>query len=133
MADFVSALFGRITTAPLVAADLGARLYPVDKVPQNAMAPYGTYQVISDDRPVDLKGYSAARVPRIQYDIYAEKYGVAKRIAENIIAAVAVPGPHSGVQFGFVKAIGPRDLSADSTLGTLSRASLDLLPEHRVI
>jgi len=100
MADFVSALFGRITTAPLVAADLGARLYPVDKVPQNAMAPYGTYQVISDDRPVDLKGYSAARVPRIQYDIYAEKYGVAKRIAENIIAAVAVPGPHSGVSSG---------------------------------
>jgi hypothetical protein len=80
---------------------------------------------------------SATRVPtrvsRVQYDIYAKKYATARKIADNIVTIVAVPGTHGGVKFGLVKAEGPRDLSDDSTSGTLSRASLDLLPEHRLV
>lgn len=131
MADFVSALHGWITTAPTVSPDLGTRLYPRDKVPQNAVSPYGMYQVISDPRPEHLKGYDRARQSRVQIWIVAATYGAARSISEKIIAAVSVPGIHGGIKFGRVKAEGPRDLSQDTSSGTVSMASTDLLVEHK--
>lgn len=131
MADFAIALRGRIVAAPTVSADLGTRLYPRDKVPQNATKPYATYQVISDPRPEHLKGYQRARQSRVQVDVFADTYEKARSIGENIIAAVATPGTFGGIKFGRVKGEGPRDLSEETASGTVSRASLDLLPEHR--
>jgi len=130
MADFAIVLRGRIVAAPAVAADLGSRLYPRDKVPQTAIKPYATYQVISDPRPEHLKGYDGARQSRMQIDIYADTYERARLIGENIIIAVAMPGAQGGVRFGHTKGEGPRDLSEESVSGTISRASLDLLTEH---
>lgn len=130
MVDFVIALRGRIVAAPAVSTSLGSRLYPVNKVPQNAAKPYAYYQVISDPRPEHLKGYDSARQSRIQIDIVADDYATARAIGENIIETVAVPGTHGGIRFGRTKAEGPRDLSEETASGTISRASLDLLPEH---
>lgn len=131
MADFVSALQGWITTTPAIASDLGTRLYPRDKVPQNVAKPYGMYQVISDPRPEHLKGYDRTRQSRVQIWIVADTYGAARIISEKIITAVAVPGIHGGIKFGRVKAEGPRDLSQDTASGTVSMASTDLLVEHK--
>lgn len=130
MADFAIALRGRVVAAPSVSAVLGTRLYPRDKVPQNAPKPYGYYQVISDPRPEHLKGYDGARQSRMQVDIIADDYASARAIGETIIAAIANPGIFGGIRFGRTKAEGPRDLSEETASGTISRASLDLLTEH---
>lgn len=130
MADFAIALRGRIVANGAVSAALGTRLYPVNKVPQNATKPYAYYQVISDPRPEHLQGYDAARQSRVQIDVIADAYDVARDIGEKIILSVAAPGSHGGIQFGRTKGEGPRDLTEETASGTISRASLDLLPEH---
>lgn len=130
MPDFASALYGWITSDAAVTADIGTRFYPV-KVPQNAARPYVRYQTISDPRPQHLKGYQSARTTRIQVDVFADSYGVARRIAENIITAAGAPGIHGGIHFGRVKAEGPRDLGEDTSSGFVHRASVDLLAEHK--
>lgn len=135
MADVGTGIFAWLTNAEAVTADLGSRLYPGRKVPQNVQRPYGCYQVISDPRPQHLKGYDSTRVARVQIDIFADRYADAKRVAETIIAEVATPGTHGGVKFGRVKAEGPRDLGedADTESGFVHRASIDLLAEHKII
>ncbi len=133
MADVGTGLFAWITGTPAIAAALGSRLYPGRKVPQGIQRPYACYQVISDPRPQTLKGYERARTARVQIDVFADSYGAAKQVAEMIILTVATPGPHGGVQFGRVKAEGPRDLGEDTESGFVHRASIDLLAEHKII
>lgn len=125
MADFLTDLHAWI--APV----LSGRLYPRDKVPQKAARPYATYQVISDPRPEHLKGYDRSRQSRVQVDVIAATYGEARGVSEDIIAAVAAPGVHGGTRFGRVKAEGPRDLSEETASGTISKASTDLLVDHK--
>jgi len=130
MADFAIALRGRIAADASVSAEIGTRFYPVNKVPQTATRPYAYYQVISDPRPEHLKGYDGARQSRVQIDVIADDFAKARDIGEKIILAVANPGTHGGIKFGRTKAEGPRDLTEETASGTISRASLDLLPEH---
>ena len=131
MADFLTALQAWITTTPAISSVMGTRLYPRDKVPQDATRPYGTYQVISDPRPEHLTGYDRGRRSRVQLEIVAATYGSARLISENIIAAVATPGLHGGIKFGRVKAEGPVDRSEETASGTVSKASTDLLVDHK--
>ena len=131
MADFASALFTRLSTDTGVSGLVGTRIYWV-KVPQGAALPYVRLQTISDVRPQNLGAYDSARQTRIQADCFAVTYGAARGLAEKIIAAVAAPATVGGVQFGRIKAEGPRDLGEDTDSGSfIHRASLDLLAEHR--
>lgn len=124
--DMPEALRARIVTA------LGhSRVYPVI-VPQTATKPYVRYQLVSDPRPEHLGGYDGARVSRVQVDIFAATYSEARSASEAMIAALATPATANGVQFGRIKAEGPRDLGEDTSTGFTHRASTDLLVEHRL-
>lgn len=128
MADFATALRTRLVDAS-TSAD--TRIYPVI-VPQNAVKPYIRYQTISDPRPEHLGGYDGARQVRVQVDCFAATYAAGRALAEAVIAALAAPATVGGVQFGRIKAEGPRDLGEDTATGFTHRASLDLLVEHRL-
>jgi hypothetical protein len=132
MADFATALRGRLTGDIDVIAAVGTRVY-WGIVPQSAALPYIRLQTISDPRDEHLKGYDGARVTRVQADCFAGSYAAARALAEDVIAAVAVPTATGGVQFGRVKAEGPRDLGEDTANGYVHRASLDLLVEHKLV
>lgn len=131
MPDFATALHGRLTAAPAVAAVVGTRVYWVNR-PQNSPLPAIRLQTISDPRPEHLGGYDAARVTRVQADCFASSYGAARQLAEKVIAALAEPATFGGVKFGRIKAEGPRDLGEDVATAYVHRASMDLLVEHRL-
>jgi len=130
MADFASSLYARLAADAPVSAVVGTKIYWVI-VPQNAALPYIRMQTISDPRPEHLKGYDGARVTRVQADCFAATYGAGRQLAEKVITALATPASFGGVQFGRVKAEGPRDLGEDTASGFVHRASVDLLIEHR--
>jgi hypothetical protein len=131
MADMPTALRTRLTRNGPVAAAVSTRVYWT-LVPQGAELPYIRMQTISDPRPEHLRGYQGSRTTRVQVDCFAEKYLDARRLADKVIAAVALPGVTRGVHFGRVKAEGPRDLGEDTAKGFVHRASLDLLVEHKL-
>lgn len=132
MADFAQALKARLAAyAPLTALTGASKIHWV-KVPQATALPYIRLQVVSDPRPEHLQGYDDARVTRVQADCMAASWGLARDMAEKIIAAVATPGTTSGVHFGRIKAEGPQDLGEDTAAGYVFRASLDLLVEHKL-
>lgn len=129
MADFATALRGRIIADADVAALVGTRVYPTI-APQNAALPYVRYQVVSDPRPENLQGYDGARVSRVQIDVFSSSYVAGRDLANKIIAAVATPATAAGVRFGRVKAEGPEDLGEDTADGYRHRQRMDLLVEH---
>lgn len=129
MADFATALRSRLAADTEVAAVVAARIF-WGIVPQAAALPYIRIQTISDPRPQHLTGYEGSRTTRVQVDCFAAKYGTARALAEDVIAAVALPETVGSVRFGRVKAEGPRDLGEDTAQGYVHRASLDLLVEH---
>lgn len=129
MADFATALRARLIADADVSPLVGTKIY-WGIVPQSAALPYVRLQTVSDVRPQHLGGYQGARVTRVQADCFSSSYGGARAIAEEVIAAVATPVTTGGVQFGRVKAEGPRDLGEDTAAGYVHRASLDLLVEH---
>lgn len=131
MADFWGALRTRILAAPTVSAIVATRVY-WNMAPQGAVRPYVVLTTISDPRPGHLQGYDGSRVTRVQCDCFGAKHIEATGLAEAILAACAGnPGVTGGVRFGRIKAEGPRDLSQDiEGIGTIHRASLDLLVEH---
>jgi hypothetical protein len=124
MADFAQALKARLVAA------IGGEIH-WGIVPQAKSLPYDRLQVISDPRPQHLQGYDGARVSRVQADCFASSWGAARARAEAIISALAAPSTVNGIQFGRIKAEGPRDLGEDvEGIGYIHRASLDLLVEH---
>jgi hypothetical protein len=129
MADFATALRARLVADAPVAAVTTKIHWGI--VPQGTTLPYIRLNTISDPRPEHLGGYDGARVTRVQADCFATTYGAARGLAEKVIAAVATPATSGGVQFGRIKAEGPRDLGEDVPgLGYINRASVDLLVEH---
>lgn len=126
MADFASALRTRLVGA----TDVGVKVH-WGIVPENTKLPYIRLVTISDPRPQHLKGYDGARTTRVRCDCMASTYTQARSIAEQVIAALALPGEYGGIHFGRVKAEGPRDLGEDTEGGYVHRAQLDLLAEHR--
>lgn len=100
--------------------------------PQKAVRPYIRMQTVSDPRPQHMNGYDAARVTRVQVDVFGATYAETRALAETIIASVAQPATVGGIAFGRTKAEGPRDLGEDTDTGFVHRAQLDLLAEHRL-
>lgn len=131
MADFATALRARLLADEEVAATVGTKVYWT-LVPQGTELPYIRMQTVSDERPEHLGGYDGARQTRVQVDCFAARYGEARGLAEDVIAAVALPERVDGVTFGRVKAEGPRDLGEDTAQGFIHRASVDLLVEHKL-
>jgi hypothetical protein len=129
--DFATALRARLIADADVAAATTRIHWGI--VPQNTAFPYVRLTTISDPRPEHLQGYDTARVTRVQADCFALTYSAARGLAEDIIAAVAVPVATGGIAFGRVKAEGPRDLGEDTANGFIHRASVDLLVEHRTV
>lgn len=138
MSDFFAALRARILADPDVAALVGTRVYPVI-VPQDAISPYVRMQVISDPRPMHLKGYQAMRQSRVQVDCMARQadgtggHAKSRAVALAIIAAMDGPADVDGVRFGLTEAQGPFDEGEDTAKGFFHRARMDLLVAHRVI
>ncbi len=132
MADFATALRARLAADTAVGAAVGTKVC-WGIVPQGAALPYVRLQAISDPRPEHLAGYDGARQTRVQADAFASTYGEARAIAEAMISAVAQPATVGGVQFGRVKAEGPRDLGEDTANGYVHRASVDLLVDHKLV
>lgn len=131
MADFAEALKARALADPDVSSLIGAEIHWVN-VPQGRSTPYVRFQIISDPRPEHLGGYNGARVTRVQADCFAAQWGLARKIAGALITAFAVPDTVNGVQFGRIKAEGPRDFGEDTPDGFIHRSSIDLLVEHKL-
>lgn len=129
MPDLQSALRARLTGDAGIGAAIGTRAHWT-LVPQGTSLPYLRMQTISDPRPEHLGGYDKARTTRVQIDVFSDRYGTARQLAEAIIKAVAQPATVAGVKFGRSKAEGPRDLGEDTANGFIHRMSLDLLIEH---
>ena len=129
MADFAIALKSWIKGNAEVAA-LTTELHWT-RVPQGKSLPYVRLQTVSDPRPQHLKGYDAMRETRVQVDCFASSWGQSRAIAEAIIAATARPATHGGIQFGRVRAEGPRDLGEDTPSGFVHRANMDLFVAHK--
>lgn len=130
MSGFAIALKARLAAdAPLTALS-GANKIHWGVIPQNTALPYIRLNVASDPRPEHLKGYDEARVSRVQCDCFASSWGVARAMAEAVIAATATPGVTGAVRFGRIKAEGPTDLGTDTATSFVHNASLDLLVEH---
>lgn len=130
MADFATALRARLIADASVSAVTTTIHW--GQVPQGKSPPYVRLVTISDPRPQHLKGYDARRVTRVQCDCFAETYEAARNLATRVVTALERPRTVGGVQFGRIKAEGPRDLGEDVPgEGYRHRASLDLLVEHK--
>lgn len=124
MPDLQTALRSRIVAA------VGHSRVHWTIAPQNAAKPYIRMQTVSDLRPQHMNGYDAARVTRVQVDVFGATYAETRSVAEAIITATEQPAMVGGITFGRTKAEGPRDLGEDTETGFIHRASLDLLVEH---
>lgn len=134
MADFGISLKARLAAYAPLTALTGASKIHWGKVPQGTTLPYIRLNTISDPRPEYLEGYIEARVTRVQCDCFASSWGLARDMAEKIIAAAETPGVTSGVHFGRIKAEGPSDLGEDvDGVGYIHRASMDLFAEHKLV
>lgn len=131
MPTLKSAIVQRLLAAPTVAAAVASKI-KWGFVPQSTALPYVRLQVISDPRPIHLKGYLVARETRVQADCFGATAAEADAAALAIIATMLPPTPHAATgHFGRTKAIGPEDLGEDvEGKGFIHRAKVDLLVRH---
>lgn len=76
-------LVARLNATPGVTALVGTRIYPM-LIPQGAAMPAVTYQRISTVRPGSLRGPVGQADPRIQVNSWADTYGTAKALADQV-------------------------------------------------
>jgi hypothetical protein len=81
------AVVARLGASPGVTALVATRIYPM-LMPQTAPLPAVTYQRISTERVQGLRGSLGLIDPRVQVDSWAETYGTAKRVAEQVRLAL---------------------------------------------
>lgn len=131
MPTLKSALVQRLLAADPVSAIVAQKI-KWGIVPQTTALPYVRMQVISDPRPIHLKGYDGARETRVQVDCFATTSVEADALAAAIIATMLPPTAHApGGHFGRTKALGPEDLGEDvEGKGFIHRAKVDLLVRH---
>jgi len=80
---------------------VGTRIYPA-KLPQNFTPPAITYSRISSSRYYSHSGPSGLARPRFQLSCWAEHYGEAKQVAEQVRAALEAWPATKTVQAAFV-------------------------------
>lgn len=131
MPTLKNALADRLLASPAVTAIVATKI-KWGFVPQATVLPYVRLQVISDPRPIYLKGYDVSRETRVQVDCFATTSVEAGAVAAAIIAVMLAPTQSAdGGRFGRTKAIGPEDLGEDVTgKGFVHRAKVDLLVRH---
>ena len=88
MADVEDALYSILSNAAGLTALVSMRIYPVGEVPQDAAAPYVTYQRISDPQPHAMGSDPDLEEPRYQVNCYHHDYNSAKAIATQVKAAL---------------------------------------------
>lgn len=66
----------------------GAKAYPWGEVPQNPAYPHLTYHRVSGRRMRTLKGPNGVSHPRVQIDVWARAYKVAKQLAAAVRVAI---------------------------------------------
>lgn len=122
----VEDLYARLVAAGTLAGD---SIYWM-KVPQNEAFPYVRMQAVGGDKDQHLKGYTSARVTRIQVDCFAKDYLTSRQLADEIAAAMNPPATVGNTRFGHTASSEPRDLGEDIADGFVHRTSIDLLVEH---
>lgn len=80
-------IFTRLSAFPGLIALVGAREYPV-RLPQNPTLPAITMHKISNVREQTHSGDSALQHPRYQFSCWAETYGAAWAVAEQVRLAL---------------------------------------------
>jgi hypothetical protein len=128
--DMQGALRARLLANTEVAAMVSRRIEWLLR-PQGQALPAITLTTVSDDRPDTMKGFAAMRSTRVQVDCWAQEYATARALAEAVIVAAALPAASNGIRFGRAGVEGPRDLTEETTPGTIARATLDLIVWHQ--
>lgn len=124
------AIFAQLSGWAALAALVGTRIYPL-QAPQNAAAPFITYQRISAPRLRSLAGGSGQANPRIQIDVYAASYASAKAAATQVrLALDNLVGTVAGVKIHACSLENDRDLIDTSADPDLYRVSHDFTIWH---
>lgn len=131
------ALFARLAgftslTVLLAAPGTGfsAAVYPAGNVPQNAVLPYLTYQLISEPREHAMGADPGIRQPRFQVSVWATGSTEARDIAVQVEAALSrFHGTVAGVLIQDVLKENETDLGRDATTLDYQRA-LDFVVWH---
>lgn len=87
MAHLETKIFSLLTTAPAVAALVGARVYP-KVLPPKTRLPAITFERVSGNHDADLAGNSGTENPRIQVSCWALGYVQAKDMAKAVRTAM---------------------------------------------
>ncbi|KKW93872.1 tail completion protein gp17 [Sphingobium chungbukense] len=136
--DFYGGVTTRLLTDPAVSCIVDQRVNWGLR-PQGELLPAVTLQVVSDPRPVHLKGFDGARATRLQCDCWAETMMQALALARAVIAVLKNPATVSGKKFGNALVDGQRDLGetvgsggdAQSSGTFIHRQSVDFIVWHR--
>ena len=78
-----TALVARLNASPNVTALVANRIFPLE-APQEAPAPWIVYQRVSTNPFIVLHGSSGLDDPRIQFNIWADTYAVARSVAIQV-------------------------------------------------
>lgn len=127
--DMQGAFRSRLIDNAGVSALVGQRVYWVER-PQSSTLPAITLQIISEDRPQHMKGFTGLDWARVQIDAWALSYGEAKGIVEAVIAAIAPAATGNGVRFTRSFVDGVRDLTERVDTKTIFRTTIDLMIHH---
>lgn len=124
--DMAGALRARLLAAPAVIAQVGQRVYWVDR-PQSSALPAITLQTVSELRPQHMGGFDGLSDVRVQVDIWAATYADTKAIAEDVIAALIPAHTANGIRFerSFLEMM--RDLGERLETQFVHRTSIDFL------
>lgn len=80
-------LYTLLSGAGAVTAIASTRIYPL-VAPQDADAPYITYQRIATPREYSHQGYSNLENPLLQIDCWSSDYATGKTLSEAVISAM---------------------------------------------
>lgn len=124
------ALYTLLSEDAAVSALAGNRIYPL-RAPDRVALPYLTYQRISGARWRSIDGPSGMAQPRIQVDVWADRYDVSKSVAGAVRNALdGWRGTVAGVRVGGIALEGDQDLFEDEVDPPLYRVSLDFIVTH---
>ena len=121
-----AALLARLRAAGTLA---GARVN-WDLRPQNDPLPAVVLSIVSDARPLHLKGPEARRRTRVNADCWGASALEATRLAIQVIGAAREPATVQGVRFGVTRTDGGQSFVETQDGQTIFRRSIDLLVWH---
>lgn len=106
---FEDAIASYFKTCADLTAQVGANIYPGDKVPQDQPAPYIAHNIYDRDKIYTHSGYSGVCTYSIQFNAYAETKDQAAVIAGLLAGALEEWRKASPTSIGFVTQEGESD------------------------